>query len=76
MMIIEPNDNEADDEDAEGQRQEIVGLVRRARDMEEEDEVDAHLRDGEHRQQDRRRRARRSRSVDDAQNDASVRTTA
>jgi hypothetical protein len=42
--------NKADDEDAKGERQEIVGLVRRARNMQKEDKMNAHPRD---RQQDR-----------------------
>ena len=38
--------DEAVDEVAEGQRQEVVGLIRRARDVEKEHQVAAHLRDG------------------------------
>jgi hypothetical protein len=47
MIIIEPKTMRANDEDAEGERQGVVGLARCTRDIEKEDQVDAHLRHGE-----------------------------
>ena len=53
MMIMRAEDDEADDEASEGEREEVVGLVRRAGDVQEKDEVHAHLADREHGQQNR-----------------------
>ena len=46
-------DDEADDQDAEGQRQHVVGVVRPGGDVQEEDDVDADLGNGKRDQQDR-----------------------
>jgi hypothetical protein len=40
-------DDQEHDQDAEGERQDVVGVVRAGGDVEEEDEVHAHLGDGE-----------------------------
>ena len=53
MMIMEPNTTRATTKHAEGEREEIVGLVRRAGNVQEKHEVHAHLADRENGQQNR-----------------------
>ncbi len=43
-------DDEADDQRAEGERERVVGVVRAGGDVQEEDEVDAHLGDRQRRE--------------------------
>ena len=62
-------------EDAERQRQHIVGVVRPGRDVQEEDQVDAHLGDGEHDEAQGNARPH-SRPVLATQNDVAVKPTA
>jgi hypothetical protein len=43
-----PADDQGDDQDAEGKRDHIVGIVRPGTDVQEKYQVNPHLRDGEH----------------------------
>ena len=52
MIHSDPAMTSEHDQHAEGQRQDVVDVVGAGRDVEEEDEVDAHLGDREHRQRD------------------------
>ena len=47
------SNNERDDQDAEGQRQHVVSIVRRGGKMEEENQMHADLRNRKHRQRNR-----------------------
>ena len=51
--MIEPNTRRPDNEHTKGEREEVVRLVGRARDVQKEHQVHPHLRDREHRQQNR-----------------------
>ena len=64
------------DQHAERQRQHVIGIVRVGGDVQEEDEVDAHLGDGEHQQCATAARVHRRRSVPPTQNEAAVSATA
>ena len=61
MIHSEPAMTMPDDQHAEGERQHVVGVVGPGRDVQEEGEVDAHLRDRE-----RRERHRHAGRVDEA----------
>ena len=56
MIHSEPPMTSDDDQHAEGQRQHVVGVVRRRGDVQEEHQVHAHLGDGQHDERDRNRR--------------------
>ncbi len=50
MIHTEPNTTRPDDQQTEREREHIVGVVWRGRQVQKEDEVDSHLRDGKRRQ--------------------------
>ncbi len=52
MIQSEPADDQENDQHAEGQRHDVVDVVGTGRDVEKEDEVNAHLRDRENGQRD------------------------
>ena len=52
MIQSEPTKQQQDDQHAEGKRHDVVDVVGAGRDVEEEDQVNAHLRDRENDQRD------------------------
>ena len=76
MIHSEPAIDQEHDENAERQRQHVVGVVRPGRDVQEEHQMNAHLGDGEDGKPERRRPGAHSSDVLATQNDVAVRTTA